>query len=112
MHPGSPDGSSEIAVDAGVRGAHESVGERIEHAVEEVFTKPLLRGWLHLVCFFLAIPAGIAVIGLAESVTGRIGASGYAVGLVALFKSEAPTSELQSLMRLSYAVYCLKKQNN
>src|SRR3546814_18792294 len=85
MHPGSPDGSSEIAVDAGVRGAHESVRERVEHAVEEVFTKPLLRGWLHLVCFFLALPAGIPVIGPAESVTGRLGSPGFAVGLVAPF---------------------------
>src|SRR3546814_4520637 len=27
-------------------------------------------------------------------------------------RSEAHTSELQSLMRLSYAVFCLKKKNN
>src|SRR3546814_5771042 len=26
------------------------------------------------------------------------------------WRSEEPTSELQSLMRISYAVYCLKKQ--
>ena len=47
--------------------------------------KPLLRGWLHLVCFFLAIPAGIVVIALAEGMRARVGASVYAVGLVALF---------------------------
>src|SRR3546814_10716265 len=28
------------------------------------------------------------------------------------FRSEEPTSELQSLMRLSYAVFCLKKKKN
>src|SRR3546814_10024787 len=28
------------------------------------------------------------------------------------FRSEAHTSELQSLMRISYAVFCLKKKNN
>src|SRR3546814_8840447 len=28
------------------------------------------------------------------------------------FRSEEHTSELQSLMRLSYAVFCLKKKNN
>src|SRR3546814_5586363 len=33
----------------------------------------------------------------------RIGASG--------FRSEEHTSELQSLMRISYAVFCLKKKN-
>src|SRR3546814_5686172 len=30
----------------------------------------------------------------------------------ALGRSEEHTSELQSLMRISYAVFCLKKQNN
>src|SRR3546814_3034730 len=29
-----------------------------------------------------------------------------------LWRSEEHTSELQSLMRISYAVFCLKKQNN
>src|SRR3546814_9546061 len=32
--------------------------------------------------------------------------------LVALARSEEHTSELQSLMRISYAVFCLKKKNN
>src|SRR3546814_10411603 len=31
--------------------------------------------------------------------------------LSALFRSEEHTSELQSLMRISYAVFCLKKKN-
>src|SRR3546814_9824077 len=31
--------------------------------------------------------------------------------LVALQRSEEHTSELQSLMRISYAVFCLKKKN-
>ena len=47
--------------------------------------KPLLRGWLHLVCFFLAIPAGVLVIALASSPRARVGAAIYAVGLIALF---------------------------
>ncbi len=47
--------------------------------------KPLLRGWMHLVCFFLAIPAGVTVVALASSPRGRVGAGVYAVGLVALF---------------------------
>src|SRR3546814_2394852 len=33
---------------------------------------------------------------------------GHAVGV----RSEEHTSELQSLMRISYAVFCLKKNNN
>jgi len=47
--------------------------------------KPLLRGWLHLVCFFLAIPAGVLVVVLATSLRARVGAAIYAFGLVALF---------------------------
>jgi hemolysin III len=47
--------------------------------------KPLLRGWLHLVCFFLAIPAGVLVVALAASPRARVGAAVYAFGLVALF---------------------------
>src|SRR3546814_5948639 len=34
-----------------------------------------------------------------------------AVGEVAVDRSEEHTSELQSLMRISYAVFCLKKKN-
>src|SRR3546814_10258166 len=32
--------------------------------------------------------------------------------VVARWRSEEHTSELQSLMRISYAVFCLKKKNN
>jgi hemolysin III len=53
--------------------------------IEAVLAKPLLRGWLHLVCFFLAIPAGVAVILLADGGRARVGAAVYAVGMVALF---------------------------
>ncbi len=47
--------------------------------------RPLLRGWLHLICFFLAIPAGVIVITLASSPSARVGAAVYAAGLIALF---------------------------
>src|SRR3546814_7907542 len=33
-------------------------------------------------------------------------------GLGRIVRSEEHTSELQSLMRISYAVFCLKKKNN
>src|SRR3546814_1142492 len=33
-------------------------------------------------------------------------------GLAGAFRSEEHTSELQSLMRISYAVFCLKKKKN
>jgi hemolysin III len=47
--------------------------------------KPVLRGWMHLVCFFLAIPAGVTIVALAQSPRGRVAALVYATGLVALF---------------------------
>src|SRR3546814_1747413 len=37
-------------------------------------------------------------------------AAWYAVFALPLFRSEEHTSELQSLMRISYAVFCLKKK--
>lgn len=51
----------------------------------QVLVKPLLRGWMHLVCAFLAVPAAVVVVSLASSPRGRVGAAVYAVGLVALF---------------------------
>src|SRR3546814_12152290 len=36
----------------------------------------------------------------------------HRTGLAHIFRSEEHTSELQSLMRISYAVFCLKKKNN
>lgn len=54
-------------------------------AEPEPLSKPLLRGWLHLVCFFPAIPAGVTVVVLASGPRGRIASLVYAVGLVALF---------------------------
>lgn len=50
-----------------------------------VEAKPLLRGWLHLLCFFLALPAGAWVIVIADSTRARVGAAVYAAGLVCLF---------------------------
>src|SRR3546814_9432839 len=40
----------------------------------------------------------------------QVARSGYSRYLAS--RSEEHTSELQSLMRISYAVFCLKKQNN
>src|SRR3546814_5108226 len=46
----------------------------------------------------------------AGAVTGRAGSGLGGTRLDA--RSEEHTSELQSLMRISYAVFCLKKKNN
>src|SRR3546814_4198065 len=47
--------------------------------------------------------------GTAASLGGMMGAGPTWGGL---FRSEEHTSELQSLMRISYAVFCLKKKTN
>src|SRR3546814_4566578 len=54
---------------------------------------------------------------LSQSIRSLLMAFGLAIFLVYLvmasqFRSEEHTSELQSLMRTSYAVFCLKKKNN
>src|SRR3546814_3626536 len=54
------------------------------------------------------VPAGVSV-GWA-AVGERCSESGIAAAGVA--RSEEHTSELQSLMRISYAVFCLKKKRN
>src|SRR3546814_1570386 len=41
----------------------------------------------------------------------HVGLANYAAGAVLMpYRSEEHTSELQSLMRISYAVFCLKKK--
>src|SRR3546814_15173561 len=49
--------------------------------------------------------------GLSQQPQRGVGVGPAAVGaLVPLLRSEEHTSELQSLMRISYAVFCLKKK--
>ena len=45
----------------------------------------MLRGWLHLFCFFVSIPAGVLLITGAADGRAQVGAAVYAVGLAALF---------------------------
>src|SRR3546814_2671626 len=60
------------------------------------------------------VPVGTLVAGRntitvnADNVYAKGGMSGPAEAM----RSEEHTSELQSLMRISYAVFCLKKNNN
>jgi hemolysin III len=46
---------------------------------------PLLRGWLHLVCFLASVPAGILVIAAGGSTRARVAGTVYAVGMTAMF---------------------------
>src|SRR3546814_10321898 len=56
---------------------------------------------------FTEIEVGGIEAGQPEQILGQLLAIGRGVG-----RSEEHTSELQSLMRISYAVYCLKKNKN
>src|SRR3546814_5601806 len=49
-------------------------------------------------------------VALVVAATDETGAVGLALRFVAAARSEEHTSELQSLMRSSYAVFCLKKK--
>src|SRR3546814_9820269 len=46
------------------------------------------------------------------SLTQILSSLAVSAGALAVIRSEEHTSELQSLMRISYAVFCLKKKNN
>src|SRR3546814_5186767 len=50
------------------------------------------------------------------SIVATVGFGATALGFLGMFhaaeRSEEHTSELQSLMRISYAVFCLKKKKN
>src|SRR3546814_8871538 len=49
---------------------------------------------------------------LAEAVAQHLAQIAFGVGKAELDRSEEHTSELQSLMRISYAVFCLKKKKS
>src|SRR3546814_10490199 len=61
-----------------------------------------------LVCFVISFPVGIAAAIYLEEFARK----GRWANLVEVNRSEEHTSELQSLMRISYAVFCLKKKTN
>ena len=51
--------------------------------------KPRLRGWIHEVAFFVAVPAGVALVLLARGAAATTAAAIYAFSLVAVFGSSA-----------------------
>src|SRR3546814_3730090 len=64
---------------------------------------------------FLTIKAGdkkSAISGKMEIIRGDINNTIHGRPFGSTSRSEEHTSELQSLMRISYAVFCLKKNNN
>src|SRR3546814_3316100 len=67
-----------------------------------------------LIAGFACACAALSYAELASSVGGAGSAYGYGYASLGELpaRSEEHTSELQSLMRISYAVFCLKKKNN
>jgi len=63
-------------------------GQATEHD-QPLLPKPLLRGRFHQVAFFVAIPAGAALVAAARGSTARGSAIVYAVSLAALFGTSA-----------------------
>src|SRR3546814_2601561 len=61
-----------------------------------------------LIILALTVGSGLIV----NSMAGFVLAWGSVRGRALILRSEEHTSELQSLMRISYAVFCLKKKNN
>jgi len=51
----------------------------------ETVVTPMLRGWLHLVCFFLSIPAGLWLVFAAPAGEARAAVAVYAAGLAIVF---------------------------
>src|SRR3546814_5643704 len=74
-------------------------GERHSHARLGVEARKLTRRFEELI--------GQQAIGLPDQREGRVRGP---VGVGEAPRSEEHTSELQSLMRISYAVFCLKKK--
>src|SRR3546814_7003904 len=79
--------------------------------------------WIYLVLFLIILgETGLVVLPFLPGdsllfIAGAFGASGLldpvmlsGILIVAAVRSEEHTSELQSLMRISYAVFCLKKK--
>ncbi|HEY1331191.1 MAG TPA: hemolysin III family protein [Actinomycetota bacterium] len=56
---------------------------------QPVLAKPLLRGRLHQVAFFVVVPAGIALVTVARGSTARVAALVYAISLAALYGTSA-----------------------
>src|SRR3546814_1105099 len=73
--------------------------ERISTTVANAYIKPLANQYLHQLEVRLAelsLPSGVLMM--------------LSNGGLTHIRSEEHTSELQSLMRISYAVFCLKKK--
>src|SRR3546814_3121640 len=95
-----------FATDKALKRAGLSIDDIDLYEVNEAFA-PVPLAWARHVG---ADPAKMNVNGGAIALGHPLGASGTKL-MATLVRSEEHTSELQSLMRISYAVFCLKKKN-
>src|SRR3546814_2984686 len=72
---------------------------------------PMFRAEQVAVTIAPLLPLGVIVASLAFISRRLIAPNAWAIAPALLMRSEEHTSELQSLMRISYAVFCLKKKN-
>src|SRR3546814_7973274 len=80
-------------------------------AVHQAVTAFQREDGLQAITQIFAAPQAPAIARLSAIPTPRFGCAGCVVfELCIAHRSEEHTSELQSLMRISYAVFCLKKQ--
>jgi hemolysin III len=57
----------------------------VEHLEHFELPKPLFRGRLHQICFFLSIPAGLALVVAARTGEARVAALVYSLGVTGLY---------------------------
>src|SRR3546814_9296122 len=87
--------------------------EEVDHAtlkeavIEEIVKPVIPAAMISAETRYLINPTGRFVIGGPHGDCGLTGRK-----IIVDTRSEEHTSELQSLMRISYAVFCLKKNNN
>src|SRR3546814_10863928 len=77
----------------------------------------ILGGWIYVVILFCTLVWALWEVGgngwaLVPRVVAPIVLLLLVIFAMAALRSEEHTSELQSLMRISYAVFCLKKKKN
>ncbi len=94
LDPNESDGHGAVPAAAGpvaevrehVAEVREHVAEVKEHVVEQIaHVKPLLRGWLHEIFFFLSIPAGLLLVAFSPTQEARFAAVVYSLGVTALY---------------------------
>src|SRR3546814_10172293 len=95
-------------------GAVADVLEQVRHVGERCLPDPLaaLAAHLRQAGDSAVLTAGHGDECVATDSAAADGTLGDSGGTVVGARSEEHTSELQSLMRISYAVFCLKKKNN